>query len=143
MNTAQPILAITSEDRLFFLLLSASIDLGWKIVWARSIERACDLYSMRQTPLVVYDQRLPGIDWREGLARIAGFPGNPVVLLAASEVNEEVWETVLRCRGYDAVRRSAGSVEWRRELLFARLSRGSHADQGVELRIAAAAHGDL
>lgn len=123
MKTAQPILAITSEDRLFYLLLSASIDLGWKIVWARSIERACDLYFTQPTPLVIYDQRLPGIDWREGVARIAAFPGDPVVLLAASEVDEDVWETVRRCRGYDAVRRSAGSQEWRRELQFAGLSR--------------------
>jgi hypothetical protein len=113
------LLAITSDDRLYYLLLSASIDLGWKITRARTMERAFELCCSQPAPLVIYDERLPGVDWREALPGVIGFPGHPAVLLAASEVNEEIWESVLRCRGYDLVRRAAGSEEWKRELWFA------------------------
>jgi hypothetical protein len=58
------------------------------------------------------------------LPGIGGLPDHPAILLAASGVNEELWELVLRSRGYDAVERSAGSREWRRELRFAWLSKG-------------------
>ncbi len=113
------VLAITSEDRMYYLLLSASIDLGWKIAWARTVGRAFELYRVRPRPLVIFDERLPGADWREALPGIGSLPHHPLILLAASKVNEEIWRTVLRCRGYDAVKRSAGSQEWARELRFA------------------------
>jgi len=115
------LLAITSDDRLYYLLLSASIDLNWKIAWARTLERAFELCRSQRMPLVIYDERLPGVDWRDALWELSDLPDHPAVLLAALEVNEEVWELVLQSRGYDAVRRSAGSQEWRRELLFALL----------------------
>jgi CheY-like chemotaxis protein len=117
------VLAVTSDDRLYYLLLSASIDLHWKITWARTLERALELYRSQPIPLVIYDQRLPGLDWRDVLPEISRLPDHPVVLLAASEVNEEIWELVLRRSGYDAVERSSGSQEWRRALWFAWLSK--------------------
>jgi hypothetical protein len=116
------VLAITSDDRLYYLLLSASIDLGWKITRARTIERALELGCSQPTPLVIYDERLPGAEWREALPGLTGFPDQPAVLLAASEVSEEIWESLLRCRGYDLVLRAAGSEEWKRELRFAWLA---------------------
>jgi hypothetical protein len=116
------VLAITSDDRLYYMLLSASLDLHWKITWARTLEQALALCRLHPIPLVIYDERLPGIDWREALPGIGGLPGRPAILLAASAVNEEKWELVLRRRSYDAVERSSGSQEWRRELWFAWLS---------------------
>jgi hypothetical protein len=116
------VLAITSDDRLYYLLLSASIDLRWKISRARTIERALELCRSQPTPLAIYDECLPGVDWREALPGVTGFPDHPVVVLAASEVNEEIWRSVLRYRGYDLVRRAAGSEEWKRELRFAWLA---------------------
>lgn len=118
------VLAITADDRLYYLLLSASIDLGWRIIWARTVGRAFELDCLQPMPIIICDERLPGFTSSETLPGIASFPGHPAVLLAASEVNEEIWERVLRCRGYDAVRRSAGSEEWKRELRFAWLSTG-------------------
>ena len=123
------VLAITSDDRLFYLILSASIDLSWKITRARTIERAFELCSSQPAPVIIYDECLPDVDWRDALPVVTGFPEHPAVLLAVSEVNEEIWHGVLKCRGYDAVRRSAGSEEWRRELRFAGLSRGAARNQ--------------
>lgn len=123
-ETPRPgVLAITSDDRLYYLLLSASLDLRWKITWARTLERALEVCRLHPIPLVIYDERLPGPDWRDVLPEISRLPDRPAVLLAASEVNEEIWELVLRCRGYDAVERSLGSQEWRRELWFAWLAK--------------------
>ena len=119
------VLAITSDDRLYYLLLSASIDLGWKIAWARTIGRAFERCCSQPAPLIVYDECLPGFDWREVLPRIAGFPDQTAVVLAASRVSEEVWRCVLQRRGYDAVQRTSGSEEWKRQLGFAWLSIGA------------------
>jgi hypothetical protein len=118
------ILAITADDRLYYVLLSASIDLGYRISWARTIDRAFELCLLQPMPIIVIDQSLPGVDWREVLPGISRFPDHPAVLLAAaSEMNEEMWGSVLQLRGYDAVRRSAASTEWMRELRFALLSK--------------------
>lgn len=119
---APGVLALTADDRLYYLLLSASIDLGWRIRWARTVRRAFELCCASPTPLVVCDERLPGLDWREALPDLAKLPDHPAVLLAMSEVNENVWEEVLRGRGYDAVCRAASTQEWKRELRFAWLS---------------------
>jgi CheY-like chemotaxis protein len=113
------VLALTSDDRLYCQLLSAAIDPGWKITWARSIVRAFELCCAQPRPLVVCDQCLPGMDWRDALRSATTLPDHPVVLLAVPQIDEEVWASVLRCHGYDAVRRAAGSAEWRRELRFA------------------------
>jgi CheY-like chemotaxis protein len=116
------VLAITCDHRLYYLLLSASIELHWKITWARSIGRAHEICRKRPRSLIVHDQQLPGVDWRDALEKISGFPERPMVLLAASDVTEEIWEGVLQRSGYDAVRRSACSAEWMREMRFASLS---------------------
>lgn len=113
------LLVITSDARLYYGLFSVAIDLGWKITWAKTSVHAAELFFAQPAALVVYDDHLHGGGWCEILPYLADFPGHPLVLLAASELDEELWTTVLRCRGYDAVRRDAGSEEWKRELRFA------------------------
>jgi hypothetical protein len=44
------------------------------------------------------------------------------VLLASPRVDEDLWRTVLRLRGYDVMARTANSEQFRRELKFASLS---------------------
>jgi hypothetical protein len=122
-NRVPRLVVITSDDRFYYMLLSASIDLHWKITWARSIRRAFECCCSQATPLVILDERLPGVDWREALPCTSEFPDHPAVLLAISEVGEETWEFVLRSGGYDVVPRSARSEEWQRELQFAWLSK--------------------
>jgi hypothetical protein len=113
------VMVITRDDGFYYSLFSVSLEIGWSIHRARSVERAWEGLHSQPVPVVVYDERLPCDDWREGLRSCGAFPGHPVILLAASEVNEDLWRTVLHCHGYDAVRRSANWNEWARMLRFA------------------------
>jgi DNA-binding response OmpR family regulator len=121
------ILVITVDDRLYYWLFSISIDIGWSIRRARTVEEAREDFSSRPMPVVVYDERLPRADWRNGLRRLSAFPEHPAVLLAVPEVDEDLWQTVLRCQGYDVVKRSAGGNEWMQMLRFAWLSKEERA----------------
>jgi hypothetical protein len=116
------ILVITADDRLFYSVFAASLEIGWNIHRARTVEEAWKGLQAQPVPVVIYDSRLPRVDWRDALRSFSAFPSHPLVFLAAPEVDEDIWRTVLRCHGYDAVKRSAGNGEWTRMLRFARLS---------------------
>ncbi len=113
------ILVITADDRFYYSLLSVAIDIGWTIQRSRTVEGAWQGFRPQAVPIVVYDERLPGADWRDDLRALSLCPARPVVLLAVCEVDEERWRMVLRCQGYDAIGRSASGDEWIRMLRFA------------------------
>ena len=117
------ILVVTGDDRLFYSLFAVSLDIGWSIRRARTFEEAWKGLNSQPPPVVIYEERLPRVDWRDALRSFSSFPGHPLVFLAAPDVDEDIWRTVLHCRGYDAVKRSAGGNEWIRMLRFAWLSR--------------------
>src|ERR1017187_9497647 len=122
-KAARPgILVITVDDRLYYSLLSVSIEIGWNIRRARTVEDAWEGFCSRPMPVVVYDERLPRADWPTALRRLSTLPEHPAVLLAVPEVDEDLWRMVLRCQGYDVVKRSAGGNEWMQMLRFAWLS---------------------
>jgi len=73
-------------------------------------------------PVIIYDVRLPGVDWTQAFDALSQLPNRPRLLLAAQAVDESLWREVLRRHGYDVVYRSAGSEELRRALRFAWLS---------------------
>jgi hypothetical protein len=71
---------------------------------------------------VIYDRNLPDVDWRYALERLNGVAMESRILLAAPEISEDLWRTVLRRHGYDVLTRSANSEQMKRELRFAWLS---------------------
>jgi hypothetical protein len=117
------VLVITADDRFYYSLFSVCLDMDWNIRRARSAGRAHEELRSRPVPVVVYDERLPWGDWREDLRSVSSLAERPAVVLAAARVEEDVWKAVLRCEGYDLIRRSAPCGEWRRMLQFAWLSR--------------------
>lgn len=116
-------MVITVDDRLYYSLLSVSLDMGWKIRRVRTVEQAREGLPFCAAPIVVFDERLPRADWREALREFNDLSCHPLVLLAVPEVNEDVWQTVLRCHGYDVIKRSARGGEWVRVLQFAWISK--------------------
>jgi hypothetical protein len=90
---------------------------------ARTFEEAWQGLRWQPVQVVVYDGCLPQCDWKDAFRSFSAFPGHPRVVLAAPEVDEDIWRAVLRCHGYDAVRRSAGQKEWIQMLRFAWLTR--------------------
>jgi hypothetical protein len=118
------ILAVTADVGLYSCILNASCASGWRAEWAASVGRAVSICSSKSIRIVVYDSKLPYVDWQVGLREIAGAPSNPRILVASPRVDEDLWRTVLRLRGYDVLARSANSEQLRRELRFASLSLG-------------------
>jgi len=116
------ILAVTADLGLYSCILSAACGSGWTADWAASVSRALAVCSSKPIRIVVYDSNLPYSDWQNGLRRLARIPSAPRVLLASPHVDEDLWRTVLRLRGYDVLARSADSEQFRRELRFASLS---------------------
>jgi len=71
---------------------------------------------------VIFDRNLPNVDWRRALDQLSAAASNGRVLLAAPEVDEDLWRLVLRRHGYDVLVRSADTEQLKRELRFAWLS---------------------
>jgi len=116
------ILAVTADLGFYSCILNAAYGSGWKAEWAGSVSRALRVCSSKTIRIVVYDSKLPYSDWRVGLRQLAGADSRPRILLASPHVDEDLWRTVLRLRGYDVLARSANSEQFRRELRFASLS---------------------
>jgi DNA-binding response OmpR family regulator len=118
------ILAVTADLSFYSCILNAACASGWTADWAASVSRALAVCSSKPIRIVVYDSNLPYTDWRNGLRRLARTSTAPRVFLASPKVDEDLWRTVLRLRGYDVLARSANSEQVRRELRFASLSLG-------------------
>jgi hypothetical protein len=118
------VLAVTADLGLYSCILNAACTSGWTAEWAASVSRALAVCSSKTIRIVVYDSNLPYSDWRNGLRQLARTPSSPRVLLASPHVDEDLWRTVRRLRGYDVMARSANSEQFRRELKFASLSLG-------------------
>ncbi len=119
---APGVLAVTADDKFYYLLLSLAIDLGWGIRRARNLGTAAEQMNSHPMPIVVYDERLPHSQWRDGLRGLASLEARPLVLLATRRLDEDIWRIVLECKGYDALERAARKEEWTRMLRFAWLS---------------------
>ncbi len=71
------ILVITPDDRFFYSLFAVSLDMGWTIRRARTFESAWKGLRSQPVPVVIYDERLPQVDWRDALRTFSAFPGAP------------------------------------------------------------------
>jgi len=116
------ILAITADLGFYSCILSAACSCGWSAEWASSMSRGLEICGSRVIRIVIYDRNLPRVDWRNALAQLSSTASHARILLAAPQIDEDLWRTVLRSRGYDVLARSASSEQLKRELRFAWLS---------------------
>jgi DNA-binding response OmpR family regulator len=116
------VLVVSADVRFYADVLSAVNSRVWQADWARSLESAVEVSKAGAIPIVVYDENLPDVDWRDAFRRLAQLTHCPRLLLAAREVDEQLWRRVLLSRGYDVVPRNADSTQMRRTLRFAWMS---------------------
>jgi len=116
------VLAVTADLRFYSGILDVATSDRWRSRWARTLDRAVEVCTLESLPVIIYDVRLPGVDWTQAFDALSRLPNRPRLLLAAHSVDEPLWSEVLRGHGYDVVYRSAGSEELRRALRFAWLS---------------------
>lgn len=116
------VLTVTNDLGFYSSVLTATESCGWTTEWARSMKRAVEICRSQLVPIVIYDRNLPDVDWRRALDQLNGASCDVRILLAAPEVDEDLWLTVLHRRGYDVLSRSADPEQLQRELRFAWLS---------------------
>lgn len=116
------VLTITSDVVFYADVLNAATAVCLPTAWARTFSRALEICGVKPVPLIVYDARLRGVEWRQAFDLLSTFPSHPRILFAADRVDETLWRTVLDRRGYDVVERSAGAEKLSRALRFAWLS---------------------
>lgn len=122
MEPAPGILAVTADVSFYSSVQNAASSWGWNVEWASSLSRGLGVCRAHQIRIVIYDRNLPDVDWMYALERLNGTATESRILLAAPEISEDLWRTVLRRHGYDVLTRSANSEQMKRELRFAWLS---------------------
>jgi hypothetical protein len=116
------VLAVTADVRFYAGVLNATSKAKWRTEWARTLGRAIEICRLEPTPIVIYDSNLPDIEWGSAFDLMNAVPNHRRILLAAPSIDEDLWRKVLLHRGYDIVKRSAGSEELKRVFRFAWLS---------------------
>ena len=98
------VLAVTTFSSVQMDLRVFSIQEGWRILFAKSLEAALKLSKLHKVTIVIYDLDLPDVEWRKGLRSFVN--GYPVFFILLSPVvNQRLWKAVLDNGGYDVVRR--------------------------------------
>jgi hypothetical protein len=116
------VVTVTADVNFYSGVLSATESCGWNGEWARSLKRAVEICQSCLTPIVIYDRNLPDVDWRRALDQLSGAAYDVRILVAAPDVDEDLWRMVLHRHGYDVLARSASAEQLERELRFAWLS---------------------
>lgn len=118
-NSTVRLLAITSDDFFYSMLVNVGSTCGWEVRRAGSIQEGLALVRTQHLPLVIFDWNESEHDWRDGIGRLSGASSHPCVLLASRVVDDNLRQEVLRHRGYDVLPRSADQDEIMRAIEFA------------------------
>jgi DNA-binding response OmpR family regulator len=113
------ILLLTADDRFFSSLLYVTTAYGWTVRWAKSIERALEILERRAVSILVYDCCLPHSDWQAGVPRVTEVSGRTCIVLAAQQVDEDLWERALGRGAYDVMCRTDPAAQLASTLRFA------------------------
>lgn len=73
----------------------------WEFRQARTCAEALELLKGTEVPVVLCSAQLPDGSWRDLLARLAGQPVPPRLIVATRLADESLWAEVLDRGGYD------------------------------------------
>jgi DNA-binding NtrC family response regulator len=100
------LLAISPDTRFFSSLVHVAAPYDWEVRWARSINGAVDILANGSAPVIIYDCCSATDDWSMSIARLMLLPEAPCVVLAARQVDEELWRQAINHHVYDVVCRT-------------------------------------
>ena len=81
-----------------------SLEQGWRILFAQSIEDGLRLQSLSGIGVLIYDRELPGIEWRYGLRTLLRRNPPVVPIVLSNAPNSRFRAEVVSCGGYDVAR---------------------------------------
>lgn len=94
-------LAVTRNYRCKASIRILSLEEGWRIRFAESLEDGLRVQQQDRISVLIYDRELPGVDWQHGLRTLLSLD-EPVFPIVISEVlNKRLRLEVLNCGGYD------------------------------------------
>jgi DNA-binding response OmpR family regulator len=98
------VLAITNNLRCQTYLRVLSLEEGWRILFAESVEHGLRLQHLNQVRVLVYDRELPGAEWRYGLRRMLASDRPLFSILLTDAPGPQLRSEVVSCGGYDLAR---------------------------------------
>jgi DNA-binding NtrC family response regulator len=102
---------VITPDICFFSSLAYAMPLhGWAVRWATSPEQAKRILKRQPIPLILYDWCSPDEDWTRSTECLKLTPEDPCIILAAREIDEDLWCRAIGHRVYDVVSRK-GDLE--------------------------------
>ncbi len=117
------LLAISPDARFFSSLVHIAAPYDWEVRWTRSIHGALDILANGSAPVIIYDCCSASEDWSRSITRLMMLPDAPCIILAARQVDEELWRQAINQHVYDVVCRTEHNQHLIATLEFAWKSR--------------------
>lgn len=103
VSESPSILAIVPEGADRAVLRALSDADGWEVIFADS-PKAMAIRDEPLQPIVFYDRRFDGYDWREAVRSFARSSSHPFVILLSPTFDQNLWEELERIGGSDILR---------------------------------------
>lgn len=101
---SRTVLAVTRDCRCKNNLRILSLEEGWRILFAESVEDGLRLQYTNRICVLIYDRNLPGVEWRDGLRTLLRLDG-PVFPIVISDVaSAQLRSEVINSGGFDLAR---------------------------------------
>jgi DNA-binding response OmpR family regulator len=100
-SESKTVLAVTADSACRTSLRTLSIEEGWRVLFADSVENGLRLQEGNRVCVLVYDRNLSGMDWREGLRALTATNDAAIPILLSDSLPPRLRCEVLRCGGYD------------------------------------------
>ena len=103
-RASRTLMAVTRDTRCKARLRTFSLEQGWRIVFAETLEDGIRLQSWDRICVLIYDRQLPGIEWRNGLRTLLACDEPMLSIVISDDLSERLRSEVLNCGGYDLAR---------------------------------------
>jgi DNA-binding response OmpR family regulator len=103
MPQSRTVLALTTNFGCRSSLRVLSLEEGWRILFADSLEDGLRLQCLNRASILVYDHDLPGVDWRRGVRTLLS-EGATFPIVIADPPSSRLRSEVLDCGGFDVAR---------------------------------------
>jgi DNA-binding response OmpR family regulator len=103
-SESKTILAVTNNFSCRSTLRVLSIEEGWRILFADSLEDGLRLQNQNRVGVLVYDRNLSGVDWKQGLRTLLSSDEAVFPIVISDVLTPRLRSEVLYCGGFDLAR---------------------------------------
>jgi hypothetical protein len=118
-NSAIRVLGITRDRGCQERLRGLAEFYGWDFFLCSNCESAAVVFATENVPIVLCDRDTLDINWREAFEVVVGADRSRCVILCSKADDNTLWQEVVRCGGYDVVRKPIREEQLVRTIQFA------------------------